>query len=161
FFTPSWQEGALQKLPSQTPLAQSEFAEQWRALSHEGQVPPQSTSVSLPFFEPSVQEPIWHTPPVHTALEHSAPEWRCQPSAHDGHAGPPQSTPVSAPFFAPSVHEAFWTSIVFDNGLHPLEATYRVQVPVEGSARLPVEDWCEAALARRTTLFFGSRTATQ
>src|SRR5689334_17699859 len=56
------------------------------------QLPPQSTSVSLPFLTPSVQTPF----------EQSAPTVQTLLSAHLLQVPPPQSTSVSAPFFMPS-----------------------------------------------------------
>ena len=44
--------------------------------------PPQSTSVSLPFFTPSLQVGAWQMPPVHTPLVQSPATAQPLPSAH-------------------------------------------------------------------------------
>ena len=66
-------------------------------------VPPQSTSVSPPFFEPSEhvpaeQEPFWHESPVaqSAALPH-------EPVPHGMQIALPQSMPRSDPFWIESV----------------------------------------------------------
>jgi hypothetical protein len=67
-------------------------------------LPPQSTSVSLPFCTLSVGEGAWHTLPVQTPLVQSvAPTLQALPSAHFGAWPPPQSTSVSLPFLMPSL----------------------------------------------------------
>jgi hypothetical protein len=38
---------------------------------HLGQLPPQSTSVSFPFFAPSPHDAAWQTPPEHTPVPQS------------------------------------------------------------------------------------------
>ncbi len=68
--------------------------------------PPQSTSVSVPFFTPSVGEGDAHRPPAHTPLMQSLGCAHALPSAHAGAPSPPQSTSVSDPFFTPSVADA-------------------------------------------------------
>jgi hypothetical protein len=88
-------------------LVQSLGDMQARPLAHFAHEPPQSTSVSLPFFTPSVHVPAHggHTlPPQSTpvSLPFFAPSVHVP--AHGGHTLPPQSTPVSLPFFTPSVH---------------------------------------------------------
>jgi hypothetical protein len=67
------------------------------------QLPPQSTSVSVPFFTKSVQSGAWHTLFVHTPLAQSDGAEHAFDVSHFGHAVPPQSTSVSLPFFTPSV----------------------------------------------------------
>src|SRR4051812_34834636 len=68
--------------------------------------PPQSTSVSTPFFTVSVHVGLAHLPPLQTPLTQSAPLPQPSPSAHGAHE-PPQSRSVSAPFLILSLHEAF------------------------------------------------------
>ena len=65
-----------------------------------GQVPPQSTSVSGPFFTVSVQIGAEHflVTPSQTPLVQSAVVAQVFPSAHFAQL-PPQSTSVSDPFF--------------------------------------------------------------
>ena len=51
----------------QLPLVQSEPVEQAAPRPHGSQaVPPQSTSVSLAFMNPSLQVPAWQMPPLQT-----------------------------------------------------------------------------------------------
>ncbi|WP_248354746.1 hypothetical protein [Anaeromyxobacter oryzae] len=95
--------GAAQTLPLQAPLAQSPLEAQVLAVPQRGQVvPPQSTSVSVPFLTASAQLGDWHEPDAQTPLEQSRPRTQALPSAHAGQAPPPQSTPVSAPSRIPS-----------------------------------------------------------
>jgi hypothetical protein len=95
-----------QHLPSMhTALAQSSAPAQIRPSAHGEQLPPQSTSVSLPLSTPSAhvgrsQKPV---PTLHTAVVQSPPKLQFLPGAHFGHSGPPQSMSVSAPFFIESV----------------------------------------------------------
>jgi hypothetical protein len=60
--------------------------------------PPQSTSVSVPFFTPSVQAGNAQIEFLHTPLEQSEPIAQPAPSTHTAHVPPPQSTSVSSPF---------------------------------------------------------------
>jgi hypothetical protein len=70
------------------------------------QVPPQSTSVSVPFLTPSEQVGAWHVP-EHTRLVQSLATLQGCPVGHRaGHVVPPQSMPVSSWFAIPSLHDA-------------------------------------------------------
>jgi hypothetical protein len=73
-----------------------------------GQVPPpQSTSVSAPFFTPSVQLGAAHVPLVQVSPPaQSLAMVHALPVAQGGQVPPPQSTSVSAPSFTPSVQLA-------------------------------------------------------
>src|SRR2546421_516004 len=62
FFTPSVFVGARQMPPLQTPLVQSAVILHFLGSSPLGRSPPQSRSVSLPFFRPSLQLAAAHTP---------------------------------------------------------------------------------------------------
>jgi hypothetical protein len=64
--------------------------------------PPQSTSVSAPFFILSVHEGAWHVPPPQDSLAQSVPWPHAAPTLHGEHPGP-QSTSASLPFFTLSV----------------------------------------------------------
>ena len=67
--------------PVQTPLTQSLATAQPRPVSqrtHDGALPPQSTSVSAPFCTWSAQFGTRQNPPVHTPLGH------CVPTLHGG-----------------------------------------------------------------------------
>jgi hypothetical protein len=67
------------------------------------QVPPQSTSVSVPLRTPSVHDGPTQTFPVQLApATQSLVAWHPTPMAQGGHVPPPQSVPVSAPFATPS-----------------------------------------------------------
>src|SRR5690554_632885 len=59
-----------------------------------GQLPPQSTSVSLPLCTPSLQLGAWQMPFVHTLLWQSMAPKQPAPSGHAWQP-PPQSTSVS------------------------------------------------------------------
>src|SRR4029079_2211714 len=92
---------------SQMPLEQSPpTLQDWVSAHLLGQVPPQSVSVSVPFFTPSLhagalhffvfesQTPLWQSPEAAHAL----------PSAHLLGQEPPQSVSVSVPFLIVSLH---------------------------------------------------------
>ena len=64
--------------------------------------PPQSTSVSPPFWTRSLQEGGWQTAAVQTPLWQSAARLQASPSAQSGQE-PPQSTSVSLPFWTKSL----------------------------------------------------------
>src|SRR6266567_4143583 len=88
-------------------VLQSEFAAHGRFKSHFAQVsPPQSTSLSSPFFWPSSQALATHTRRVtwQPPLEQSAPVAQARPVAQPSQSPPPQSTSVSAPLLTPSRH---------------------------------------------------------
>jgi len=72
---------------------------------HAGHEPPQSLSVSVPFFTPSEHVGAAQTLFVQTPLVQSGPSAQPFPTSHLVAHEPPQSTSVSVPFFAPSVHE--------------------------------------------------------
>jgi hypothetical protein len=90
-----------------TPLWQSAPTLQVFDVAHLEHDPPQSTSVSLPFFEPSEHVAVWHLSgdPEHTVLVQSAGTPHSLPSAHLEH-DPPQSTSLSMPFLTVSEHVA-------------------------------------------------------
>jgi hypothetical protein len=71
------------------------------------QDPPQSTSVSLPFFSASLHDGAVHTCVAagQIPLAQSAGVAHIRPVAHGGHVPPPQLTSVSVPFLTASVHE--------------------------------------------------------
>src|SRR6266852_2810250 len=90
----------------QFPLVQSPLPAHISPLAHVGQVPPpQSTSVSAPFFTPSRHVGGWQMPVVQTPLVQSAATRHIFRSAHGAQMPPPQSMSVSAPFFMPSEHD--------------------------------------------------------
>jgi hypothetical protein len=109
FFTVSLQAGAVHFfVPAlQTPLVQSAAMAQAFVSAHfVVHEPPQSASVSVPFFTVSVQAGAEHVfvPGSHTPLVQSAATAQVFVSAHLPHE-PPQSISVSVPFFVVSVHE--------------------------------------------------------
>jgi hypothetical protein len=88
---------------SQTPLVQSPATAHPEALAHLfGHVPPQSTSVSEPFFTRSVQDGAAQTFALQEAVEQSAAAAQPLPIPQAAGHEPPQSTSVSEPFFTPS-----------------------------------------------------------
>src|ERR1700679_4058512 len=85
-------------------LAQSELPAQRSPPGQPGHVePPQSTSVSVPFWIMSLHVAAMQTPFVHEKLWQSVGPAQCLPRGHCGQS-PPQSTSVSTPFLMPSVH---------------------------------------------------------
>jgi hypothetical protein len=111
FFTVSVHLGTWQVPPEQTPLVQSAGTAQAFPSLHGVQLPPQSTSVSVPFLTVSVQLGAEQVIVAgsHTPLTQSAPMAQPRVSAH-GEQLPPQSTSVSEPFATPSLgrHEGVW-----------------------------------------------------
>jgi hypothetical protein len=98
----------LHTLFEQLPLAQSSPFTQARPPPQEGHAaPPQSTSVSAPFFTASEHVGAWQVPPEQTPLTQSVGTehaFRIAQSKHD----PPQSTSDSVPFLTLSLHAASW-----------------------------------------------------
>jgi len=94
--------------PEQCLLWQSGFAPHAFASAQGGQLPPQSVSVSSPFFAPSPQPggaQMWlvaQNAVVQSPLTRQ-PEPLGQPAQY-----PPQSMSVSVPFFCPSAQPAAW-----------------------------------------------------
>jgi hypothetical protein len=78
------------------PEEQSALAAHALPVEHLGQLPPQSTSLSLPFFTPSVQLGAAQVPMEHEPSAHCMPLVQRRPSAHGGQL-PPQSTSPSLP----------------------------------------------------------------
>lgn len=70
------------------------------------QTPPQSRSVSVPFFTPSKHEGSWQMLATHTLLWQSEPAAQPFPTMHLAAHDPPQSTSVSVPFLTVSEHDA-------------------------------------------------------
>jgi hypothetical protein len=71
-----------------------------------GQLPPQSTPVSLPFCTASVQLGAAQKALMQTPLWQSASFVHVESAGHALQSGPPQSMSVSTPFFTISVHVA-------------------------------------------------------
>src|SRR5437870_5180405 len=82
---------------------QSLFWLQPRLVWHDGQLPPQSTSVSLPFLTPSLHDGGWQALFTHSPFMQSVPMRQPCMSAHLLQSGPPQSTSVSMPFLIMSL----------------------------------------------------------
>jgi hypothetical protein len=100
----SEQVAAAQTPPVQTPEAQSAATAQARPSLQAPQVPPQSTSVSVPFFTVSAQAAARHLPPLQAPVVQSAATEQPLPSTHFVAHEPPQSTSPSEPFLILSVH---------------------------------------------------------
>jgi hypothetical protein len=91
---------------AQMPEVQSAGTAQTFPLPHLlGQLPPQSTSVSLPFLAASVHVAVAQRPPVQAPLMQSVYVVHRNPFAQSGHVPPPQSTSVSKPFFTSSLQD--------------------------------------------------------
>src|SRR5690606_5058889 len=110
FFTPSVHVD-VHTPPTHLLLAQSTFTRHAAPSAHLiAHLPPQSTSVSTPFFTASVHVTFAHTWPMHTRL------WQSEPAAHPcpvpqgAQSGPPQSIPVSPPFFTRSTEQSGYVS---------------------------------------------------
>jgi hypothetical protein len=73
--------GVVQMPPVQVPLRQSVPRLQALPSAHLPQLPPQSTSVSLPFRVPSLQVAAWQIPPEQTRLVQSAADPQLSPVA--------------------------------------------------------------------------------
>src|SRR5437773_1882939 len=71
---------------------------------HLGQLPPQSTSDSVPFFTVSEHVGAAHAPLLQRPLVQSASTRHGSPTGQREHALPPQSMPDSLPFLTASVH---------------------------------------------------------
>src|SRR5439155_16462437 len=99
FLTLSLHEGAaLQTLFVHSALTQSRARKQARPLTQGTHVPPpQSTSVSPPFFTASAHEGAAQVAFTHTPLRQSPPPMHACPVWHLGQVLPPQSMSVSAP----------------------------------------------------------------
>jgi hypothetical protein len=92
----------------QTPLAQSLATPHAPLVPQRGQLvaPPQSTSLSPPFFTVSTQVGALQAPEVQTPLVQSVATLQVLFAAQRGQVvAPPQSTSLSPPFLAASVHE--------------------------------------------------------
>ncbi len=88
-----------------TPPLQSLLEAHAAPTPHCSQLPPQSTSLSLPFLSLSPHDAAAaRTPPVHTPEAQSLPAPHFWPSAHVSQP-PPQSTSDSAAFRLASLHE--------------------------------------------------------
>ncbi len=95
------------QIPVQSALRLQDFP-----LAHVPHVPPpQSTSVSAPFFTLSEQLGAWQTLPVHTPDVQSALMRQDLTLAHAPHVPPPQSTSVSSPFFTLSEQLGAWQTL--------------------------------------------------
>jgi hypothetical protein len=109
FFTVSAQVGAAQVRLAAGHTAFTQSVPSLHALpsSQRGQVgPPQSMSVSVPFFTPSAQLLSLQSPPEQLPLSQSVPLTHIFPAAHGPQvAPPPQSTSVSEAFMTLSVHD--------------------------------------------------------
>ncbi len=95
-----WQLPCLHRL-----VPQSVLIAQLKPRPQGLQVPPQSRSVSAPFFTVSVQVGAAQILPEQTALVQSVAVVQALLSAHLPQLPPPQSTSVSAPFFVASEQE--------------------------------------------------------
>lgn len=87
----------------QIPPAQSPSTAQPFPGPHGEHGPPQSVSVSCPFWSASLHDDAKHEPPTQTLLAQSDPFPQPFPSPHFSQAGPPQSTSVSEPSFVLSI----------------------------------------------------------
>jgi hypothetical protein len=103
--------------PVQTDVEQSDATRQLLPGVQPAQVPPQSTSVSLPFWTRSLQPGWVQTPDEQNVVTQSAPVRHVCPSAQTAHVPPPQSTSVSAPFSTLSLHVEAWHTLAVQTPL--------------------------------------------
>jgi hypothetical protein len=143
FFISSWHRFATHTfdVAAQNVETQSMDAEHFLPLSHGAQTPPpQSTSVSFPFFMPS-----WHCSETHTCVElsqsklaQSELDMHALPTTHPGQLVPPQSTSVSPALKTPSSQDDATQSDV--DALQYVDAQSAPDVhdfPVSHFAQLP------------------------
>ena len=95
-------------------------------------VPPQSASLSSPFFTWSVQVGSAQASAVHTPLVQSRASVQWAFVGQGLHAPPPQSRSVSAPEITPSKHEASWHTLASQCRL--AQSLLTRQVPPVGQA---------------------------
>jgi hypothetical protein len=110
FFTVSVHDAVWQTPAVHTPLAgstQSVAFAHFLPAPHAVHVPPpQSTSVSAPFWTLSLQPAPWQAPAVQTPLAQSVGKVHAEPVPHFEVHVPPQSMAVSEPFWTPSAQPA-------------------------------------------------------
>ena len=97
----NWQTPLLQTPELQSPLALHESPP-----LQAGQSPPQSTSVSFPFFAASVQVGAAQVKSRQTSLSQSLPIRHTCDVVHFGQTLPPQSTSLSSPSLTLFVQDA-------------------------------------------------------
>jgi hypothetical protein len=121
----------------QTPDAQSVETTHSRPSAQGGHVPPQSTSVSVPFMELFAHEPFRQNPSMQRApVSQSAVIRHFFPLVHTTQVPPPQSVSVSAPFSAPSPHVGdVHTDAVHKLDVQSVPATH--EEPGKQRAQLP------------------------
>ena len=73
--------------------------------------PPQSTSLSLPFFTWSSHLEDWQMSEVQTPVAQSPAAAQAWLAAHFLHSAPPQSTSVSVPLLRPSLQPVAWHTL--------------------------------------------------
>jgi hypothetical protein len=108
FLTLSLQAGAAQVSATgvHTPLSQSPPTAHFSPVAQSSQFgPPQSTSVSAPFFWPSAQFGAAQRFALQTLLAQSVGAPQDLPAPQPGQVAPPQSESLSSWFFTPSVHD--------------------------------------------------------
>jgi hypothetical protein len=79
------------------PSLQSASREHFPPVAQGPQLPPQSLSVSRPFFTPSSQRAAAHLPVLQTPLRHVLPEEQASPSGLPVGGGPASSPPSVVP----------------------------------------------------------------
>jgi hypothetical protein len=105
---PTEQLSSSQSLPTLHPAPSAHFGQP---------SPPQSLSVSVPFFTPSLQLGSAHFPPLQVMLAQSFDTLQALPIPHRFMQLPPQSTSDSVPSRAPLLHAAAAASGVWSKPL--------------------------------------------
>jgi len=127
FWVPSlqlvaWQAPVMQSFEMQSVLS-THFLFASHALHMLVGLPPQSTSVSRPFWTPSVQVAARQVT-LQECVAQSVPTPQALPTAH-GLQVPPQSTSLSLPFLIPSAQLADW-HFVLQTALWQSAATLQI-----------------------------------
>jgi hypothetical protein len=131
------QAGVEQKPPAQTPLTQSAAIPQALVLAHlVAQLPPQSTSDSLPFLTTSVQSGAAQMFALQTPLAQSPPTAQNLAFAHFAQV-PPQSTSDSRPNFFPTVHAGTAQNPPVQTWLVQSAEARQILPSVQGVGQLP------------------------
>src|SRR5690606_103849 len=118
-------------LPVHTPLRQSLLSLHMRPMGHAGQVPPQSTSDSEPFWMESMQLPAAQNPSIQLLLSQWSLAVQVDPGAHASQV-PPQSTSASSPLRTSSSQAGCWQIPVVGSHTPLSHSAPVVQPPVSG-----------------------------
>ena len=100
-------------------------------------LPPQSTSVSVPFLTESEHDAAAQSPAEQTSLWQSVATPQPMPFAHLLEHDPPQSGPVSVPFLTPSEQLAAWHTLLVHTSVAQSAAMRQSFVTAHGEQAPP------------------------